>query len=116
MYRGFISEIGTVVSAAPHALELHAPKACAALAPRGSVSVAGVCLSVRDVGSGELRVDLSSETARRSTLSELRPGTAVNVELPLRAGDAIEGHLVQGHVDAVAKVLRIDDEPSGRRV
>ena len=116
MYRGFISEVGTVVSAAPHALELHAPKACAALAPGGSVSVAGVCLSVRDVGSGELRVDLSSETARRSTLSELRPGTAVNVELPLRAGDAIEGHLVQGHVDAVAKVLRIDDEPSGRRV
>ena len=116
MYRGFISEIGSVVSADPRALEVHAPKACAGLVPGGSVSVAGVCLSARAVGEREFRVEVSSETARRSTLAELAPGALVNVELPLRAGDAIEGHLVQGHVDAVAKLLRIDDESSGRLV
>jgi 3,4-dihydroxy 2-butanone 4-phosphate synthase/3,4-dihydroxy 2-butanone 4-phosphate synthase/GTP cyclohydrolase II len=49
-------------------------------------------------------------------LGELAAGAAVNVELPARVGDPIEGHLVQGHVDAIAKVLRVDPEASGRRV
>jgi 3,4-dihydroxy 2-butanone 4-phosphate synthase/3,4-dihydroxy 2-butanone 4-phosphate synthase/GTP cyclohydrolase II len=62
------------------------------------------------------RAEISSETSRRSTLAELPVGARVNLELPLRVGDALEGHLVQGHVDAVAKVVRIEEEPLGRRV
>src|SRR5262249_23603391 len=64
----------------------------------------------------EFRADVSTETARRSTLGELVAGRAVNVELPIRAGDTIEGHLVQGHVDSIGKVVRVEDEPQGRRV
>ncbi|HTO70173.1 MAG TPA: riboflavin synthase [Myxococcota bacterium] len=116
MYRGFICEIGRIVSVDARGLTVLAPKACAGLVPGGSVSVAGVCLSATAVGEREFRVDVSTETARRSTLAELAAGAAVNVELPVRAGDVLEGHLVQGHVDAVAKVLRADDEPSGRRL
>jgi riboflavin synthase alpha subunit len=78
--------------------------------------VAGVCLSAIEVGGECFRAEVSSETARRSTLAELGSGARVNLELPLRVGDALEGHLVQGHVDAVAKVVRIDAEPLGRRV
>ncbi|MFI5317822.1 MAG: riboflavin synthase, partial [Myxococcota bacterium] len=116
MYRGFISEIGTVLQADARGLRVRAPKASAGLALGGSVSVAGVCLSATDLDDESFRVDLSTETERRSTLGELRAGAAVNVELPLRAGDALEGHLVQGHVDAVAKVVRVDEEAHGRRV
>src|SRR5690606_453721 len=76
----------------------------------------GVCVSARSVGRTQVTVSISTETARRSTLGELVPGTRVNVELPICPGDAIEGHLVQGHVDAVGKVVRVDEEPSGRRV
>src|SRR5262249_39794452 len=114
--RGFIREIGEVVTASGTELRVRAPKACAELEPGGSVSVAGVCLSALECADGAFRIELSSETARRSTLGELRPGAHVNVETPIRVGDAMEGHLVQGHVDAVGKVLRIDEEEMGQRV
>src|SRR5262249_2569503 len=78
--------------------------------------VGGVCLSARAVERGRFTAGISTETARRSTLGELAAGAQVNVELPICAGDAIEGHFVQGHVDAVGKVVRFDEEPSGRRL
>jgi len=116
MYRGYISEIGTVVEVGAHGIEVRAPKVCESLALGGSISVAGVCLSAIVVAGEVFRAEISSETARRSTLAELGSGARVNLELPLRVGDALEGHLVQGHVDAVAKVVRSDEEPLGRRV
>src|ERR1700752_906829 len=100
MYRGFIREIGRVTESRDGSLCVQAPKACAELLPGGSVSVAGTCISAVEVDGDTFRADVSSETGRRSTLGELAPGAAVNVELPMRAGDSIEGHLVQGHVDA----------------
>jgi len=116
MYRGFIRELGRVVESPSGGLRVHAPKACQELEPGGSVSVNGVCVSAVELDTPVFRAELSAETLRRSTLGELAAGTVVNVETPLRVGDALEGHLVQGHVDAIAKVLRVDDEASGRRV
>jgi len=115
MYRGFITEIATVVEAG-HRLHLVAPKAAAGLEPGGSFAVAGVCLTAESLEGDRVHASVSSETARRSTLGELSPGARVNVELPLRVGDALESHLVQGHVDAVGRVLRVESEPMGRRV
>lgn len=118
MYRGFIHEIGTLEAVAQSHLEIHAPKAVAELAPGGSLNVAGVCLSAEELQAedGSVRVGLSEETRRRSTLGGLARGARVNVELPVRAGQPLEGHLVQGHVDAVGKVVRADAEGPGRRV
>ncbi len=116
MYRGYIAEIGTVIDVGARGIAIRAPKVCESLAVGGSISVAGVCLSAIEVEADAFRAEVSSETARRSTLAELGAGARVNLEVPLRVGDALEGHLVQGHVDAVAKVVRIDDEPLGRRV
>jgi 3,4-dihydroxy 2-butanone 4-phosphate synthase len=116
MYRGFITEVGEVEESGAGRITVAAPVSCQRLEPGGSVDVAGVCLTAESVGRGRFTVAISTETARRSTLGELASGTRVNVELPLQAGDAIEGHLVQGHVDAVGKVVRIDEEASGRRV
>ncbi len=116
MYRGFIEEIGEVTAYDGRSLTVAAPRACERLEPGGSVALAGVCLTARTVRDGRLTVQVSSETARRTTLAEVTPGTRLNVELPVRAGDAIEGHLVQGHVDGVGKVVRVEEEAMGRRV
>lgn len=116
MFRGFIHEIGTIEDTGEGRLAVHAPKTAAEVAPGGSFAVNGACLSAEDVTDGVLRAALSEETRRRTTLGALASGTRVCVEAPLRAGQAIEGHLVQGHVDAVGKVLRVDDEGPGRRI
>ncbi len=116
MYTGFIGEIGIVLAVGPGHLEVAAPKAAGALRVGGSFNVAGVCVSAEEIDDGTIRCSLSEETRRRSTLGDLAAGTAVNVEIPLSAGDALEGHLVQGHVDAIGKVTRVDGEGAGRRI
>src|SRR5262245_8894369 len=116
MYRGFITEVGEVEDAGGGRITIAAPATCERLEPGASVAVAGVCLSAASVERRRFSAAVSIETARRSTLDEIARGARVNVELPIQAGDAIEGHLVQGHVDAVGKVVRVDDEPAGRRV
>lgn len=114
MYTGFIVEVGKVV-AAGRALQVRAPLIAEQTAVGSSVSVAGICMSVVARGDGTFRCEPSMETRRRTTVDDLEAGGTVNLELPLRAGDAIEGHLVQGHVDAVGKVTKVVDEPGGTR-
>lgn len=81
-----------------------------------SIAVNGCCLTVADQqrspGFGQLfTADVSAETLRRTTLGELRPGRTVNVERAATVGTLLGGHLVQGHVDAVAEIL--DLRPGG---
>jgi len=66
-----------------------------------SVAVDGACLSVESLSADGFEVDASSETLARTTLGALAPGSAVNLERSLRAGDRLGGHLVTGHVDGV---------------
>jgi len=116
MYTGFVIEVGEITSAAPDHLEVHAPKASGQVDAGGSVCVNGTCVSAEAVDGDGFVAAISEETRRRSTLGEMTAGRRVNIEVPLRAGDPLEGHLVQGHADAVGKVMRIDDEGAGRRV
>jgi 3,4-dihydroxy 2-butanone 4-phosphate synthase/3,4-dihydroxy 2-butanone 4-phosphate synthase/GTP cyclohydrolase II len=116
MYRGFIHEIGTLEAATAGRLAVHAPKCAGEVAPGGSFSVNGACVSAESVEDGVLSATLSEETRRRTTLGDLSRGARVNVEVPVRAGQALEGHLVQGHVDAIGKVMRVDEEGPGRHV
>jgi len=115
MYSGYISEVG-VVAGVSDGLTVRAPSTARGLRQGGSVNINGACLSATDVDDEAFRADLSAETARRSTLAQYEPGTRVNLELPLAVGDRLEGHLVQGHVDAVGKVTRIDEEGSAVRL
>jgi riboflavin synthase len=66
--------------------------------------VNGVCLTAVDVDGTAFTADLSTETLTRTALGDLAAGDAVNLELPLRLQDRLGGHLVQGHVDAVAEI------------
>jgi 3,4-dihydroxy 2-butanone 4-phosphate synthase/3,4-dihydroxy 2-butanone 4-phosphate synthase/GTP cyclohydrolase II len=74
-----------------------------------------VCLTAVEVDEDGFRAALSAETRRRSVAGEWQPAQPVNLELPLRAGDPLDGHLVQGHVDAVGKVVGVGGEPAGGR-
>jgi 3,4-dihydroxy 2-butanone 4-phosphate synthase/3,4-dihydroxy 2-butanone 4-phosphate synthase/GTP cyclohydrolase II len=116
MFSGRITEVGTVVETGSR-LVVDAPKTAAGLSPGGSVNVSGTRLSaVRvDQAAGRFEAEISAETATRSALADVVVGARVNLELPLRVGDPLDGHLVQGHTDAIGKVARIDSERSGGR-
>jgi riboflavin synthase len=79
------------------------------LAIGDSLAVSGVCLTVTEKGAepgeGRVVVELSPETLARTTLGALRRGGEVNLEPALRLGDALGGHMVQGHVDGTAEVV-----------
>ena len=70
-----------------------------------SVSVAGVCLTMLEPGQGGFRADVSSETLASTSLGEKSVGDAVNLELAMRAGDRLGGHMVSGHVDAATRLM-----------
>lgn len=71
-----------------------------------SVSLAGVCATVTEVGDGTFSVDIVEATLERTTIGRWRVGDAVNLEPALCAGDPLGGHMVQGHVDGVGEVAR----------
>ncbi|MEN3034179.1 MAG: riboflavin synthase [Aquificaceae bacterium] len=74
-----------------------------------SICVNGVCLTVMDLNSNALSFNVSSETLKRSNLSELKRGDLVNLERAIKLGDRLGGHFVQGHVDFRAKILDIQN-------
>src|SRR5690554_958471 len=74
-----------------------------------SISVSGVCLTVIDQGDDWFTADVMAETIALSTLKSPQPGDRVNLERALRASDRLGGHIVQGHVDGTAEVLRVTD-------
>jgi riboflavin synthase len=75
-----------------------------------SVAVNGACLTVVKRGRGEFTVDVSPETLKCTNLEELSIGSLVNLERPMRLGEQLGGHLVTGHVDAVATVAAIEKQ------
>ena len=75
-----------------------------------SIAVNGVCLTVIDNIDGVFTADVMGETLRRSSLGVLRPGSAVNLERAATVGSRLGGHLVQGHVDGVARIVARDPD------
>lgn len=80
-----------------------------------SVAVEGVCLTVSGIGVSYFSADVLGETLSRTTLGSMKPGSALNLERSLKAGDRIGGHIVTGHIDSVGKVSSLK-ETSGDRV
>jgi len=75
-----------------------------------SISVDGVCLTVTDISKGVFSMDVSGETLSRSTLSLLRQGDEVNIEMAVRLTDRLGGHLVSGHIDGIGKILKKEQQ------
>lgn len=81
-----------------------------------SISVQGVCLTVVEQAHHTFWADVSRETLERTTLSRLGPGDGVNLEPALRAGDALGGHLVSGHVDGLGRLVSMHEDARSRRM
>ena len=81
-----------------------------------SISVSGACLTVVSSDAHGFEADVSLETAERTTLGALPIGAAVNLERALQLGDRLGGHLVSGHVDAVAELVRVTPAGEAQRL
>ena len=86
------------------------------LSPGDSIAVNGVCLTAVHSDDQGFSADVMEETLRRSSLGPLAEGDEVNLELPLRAGDRLGGHMVQGHVDGTASVEAVSEDGFARVV
>ena len=113
MFTGLVREIGTVVSFEGGRLRVESSLAAAI---GDSVAVDGVCLTVVDGDRETLAFDAVPETLARTTLGRIQPGAPVNLEPALRAGEALGGHYVQGHVDGVGRIRSVEPEAEGSRV
>jgi len=110
MFTGIVEELGHIVA-------IERSQTSATLRVRGavvtsdaglgdSIAVNGVCLTVTALSDDEFDADVMQETLLRSSLGALQPGSPVNLERPLTLAGRLGGHLVQGHVDATARLLR----------
>lgn len=116
MFTGIVSGVGIVVLAEANRLGIeHAPSA-RRLKVGSSVAVNGCCLTVVTKSGPTFVADVVPETLRRTNLGPLKPGARVNLELPLAASGLLDGHLVQGHVDATTKIRSIKRVAAGREV
>ena len=115
MFTGIIQKIGCVKRVSRGAglvLEIAFDPWTRPLEKGESVAVNGVCLTVAQCSENRFTADVLKETESRTGLGSLLPGSKVNLERALRAGDSLGGHIVQGHVDCRGKV--IGKEPRGR--
>ena len=108
MFTGIIEEIGRITlietSGENHRIQISAQHIPKQLKTGDSVSVSGVCLTALDISKGSFHSDLAPETWRLTSLSRLKTGAVVNLELPMRANGRFDGHIVQGHVDGVGRL------------
>ena len=116
MFTGIVTAVGTVVSVrrAEDGLELTISCSYQGLALGESIAVDGACLTVQEVVDGGFTSHVIQTSLERTRLGDYRVGTRVNLERALRAGDRLGGHLVQGHVDGVGKVERVDQRGDAR--
>ena len=117
MFTGLIVDLGSVT-----ALEQNGAGATLRIRTRladelsegDSIAVNGVCVTATEVRDASFETQAMLETLKRSSLGGLRSGARVNLELPLRVGDRLGGHVVQGHVDGTGTVRAINEEGFAR--
>ena len=112
MFTGIIEEVGRITRIEQRGenrritiTAKHTPKA---LKTGHSVAVSGVCLTALDIKPGSFCADLAPETWTRTSFSRIHEGALVNLELPMKANGRFDGHIVQGHVDGVGKLIAFE--------
>jgi riboflavin synthase len=118
MFTGIVSAVGSVreTKALNGGLEMAIAAPYPDLVPGESLAVDGACLTVERVVPQGFTVHLIATTLERTRFDEYRAGQPVNLERALRAGDRLGGHLVQGHVDGVGEILRVEQRKDARIV
>jgi riboflavin synthase len=112
MFTGIIEEIGRVTHIDQRGenrrITIAAANTPKELKSGDSVAVSGVCLTAIDIKPGAFCADLAPETWALTSFSRMREGALVNLELPMKADGRFGGHIVQGHVDGVGKLIALE--------
>lgn len=112
MFTGIVEEVGRVTRIEQRdenrRITITAANTPKELKPGDSVAVSGVCLTALDIKEGSFCADLAPETWVRTSFSRMHEGALVNLELPMKADGRFGGHIVQGHVDGVGKLIGLD--------
>ena len=120
MFTGLISYVGQVAKIeqadTSARLSITCPLITAEIKIGDSVSVNGVCLTVTDFDKSSFAVDVMVQTLNLSSIGKLLVADAVNLELATKSQDRLGGHIVQGHVDGLAQIVAITQEPKWQRV
>jgi riboflavin synthase len=116
MFTGIVSAVAKVVKADGSRIGIDHAWIARRLKIGGSVAVNGCCLTVVKKSGPVFFVDVVPETLRRTNLGALVPGVEVNLELPLSATSLLDGHLVQGHIDATATIRSVQGVATGREL
>jgi riboflavin synthase len=121
VFTGIVQDVGKVQSREPRGGDVRIVIEFDRLDPNGfrigdSICVQGCCLTATGLHGRTFAADVSRESLNLTTLGDLQPGTAVNLEPSLKAGDALGGHLVSGHVDGVATVVAISGDARSQRL
>jgi riboflavin synthase len=121
MFTGIVQGVGRVRSVEPRGGDVRmwietGPLSLADVAPGGSIAVNGCCLTAVELEPAAFAADLSRETLSLTTAGQWSPGTPVNIEKALTAGQALGGHYVTGHVDGVGQVISRHDDARSVRV
>ena len=119
MFTGLVQELGTIEaldSGDRGATLTVSARLAEGLRPGDSVAVNGVCLTATAVSDGAFDAEVMNETLERSSLGGAQAGSRVNLELPVRAGEPLGGHIVQGHVDGLGRVVHTEPDGFARRL
>ena len=119
MFTGIVQELGRIerVDRTADGVKLTVvAKLAHELREGDSVALSGVCVTAVAVNHGRFQAEVMNETLARSSLDHADPGTAVNLELPLRPADRLGGHIVQGHVDGLGTVIAAHDDGFARAI
>jgi riboflavin synthase len=112
MFTGIIEEVGRITQIEQRGenrrITISAERTPKELHTGDSVSVGGVCLTALDIKPGSFSADLAPETWARTSFSRIHEGALVNLELPMKADGRFGGHIVQGHVDGVGRLVSFD--------
>src|SRR3989304_2280072 len=115
VFTGLIEEGAEVLKRTDHGLLIARPIPFNDIPLGSSIAVSGACLTIASLTNQSMGFDVHEETWKRTKLGGLKHGDSVNLERALRVGDRFEGHIVQGHVDCVARVCPPkNDRPRGR--
>ena len=119
MFTGLVADLGRVTGVERSADGVRLTVASALtdeLAEGDSVAVNGVCLTATALDGDRFAADVMNESLARTSLKDVLPGSEVNLELPLRAGDRLGGHVVQGHVDGTGAVASLLEDGFAQRM
>jgi riboflavin synthase len=119
MFTGLIEDLGEITAvrrSRDGAVLSVATRLAGQVRPGDSVATNGVCLTVVSVSEDGFDTEVINETLARSSLAEIAPHSAVNLELAMRPSDRLGGHIVQGHVDGTGVVQAVTEDGFSRRV